>query len=611
MNDKETTSKFKDECDLVAFRAGRVHQWLEPLLQESAAAEHAYSFKGRTKTPEDIRYKVLGRRNHGKANFAASDVSDASGFRIVKLFNAEVPEALDQLLALLKTTLSPGPLKGRLKGSGVREIEFHTSRRRDDPLSIYPDVQAVVAKHGFTLKDGGKSSSYSSVHVLLDCEVGDAPNHDVGCSEIQLRSVFEEAWGEISHRLKYAPAKTARASSAQSKIPDGPLSDLLLNLDALKSITDGCAQYADLINRQLGHLTTGHAVREPQPLDPAEASAAQFAAFSPEVREAVQHAYNLRTYAVRCRPEEQAEAFRSAADAFHKAMDLFPGPTTDDQRELSYRLREELAFCYMFSGNKELRNQAEKIYRELLTAWPGRVSVLLRLGQIRRDADDYAEAIKLMEEGLSLADANPDPDPEVRRRISWLLRRDLAYIYWRIVDIGAAESGAALALMQRATDLSRMALEYAKSDSQHLNTRVNLLYYMADLNKRVSADQRQVLAAHAPEILAYVRPKVDLDQWRSEMLDSVARAEIEFGEFDRGVAAARVVAKRLSARIAEILEERHCSRAVAFDLLSRDERDMYLYAQDLLAADAPPGTRGIDLRAITNGGETGVATSGP
>jgi ppGpp synthetase/RelA/SpoT-type nucleotidyltranferase len=586
MNGNETKSNLKDECDLVAYRAGRVHQWLEPLLRGSAAAEHAYSFKGRTKTSDDIRYKVLARLNRGQEKFVAGNVTDASGFRIVKLFNAEVPEALDQLLALLKTTLGPGPLKGRLRGSGVREIEFHTSRRRDDPLSIYSDVQTVVAKHGFTLTDGGKSSSYSSVHVLLDCEVGVAPNHDVGCSEIQLRSVFEEAWGEISHRLKYAPAKIAHALSAQAEIPDGPLSDLLLNLDALKSITDGCAQYADLINRQMAHLASGQAEREPQPLDHAEASAAQFASFSPAVREAVQRAYNLRTSAARSRPEEQPQAFQKAAEAFHEAIEIFPEPTTENEREPGYRLREELAFCYMFSGNKELRNQAEKIYRELLIAWPGRVSVLLRLGQIRRDADDYAEASKLMEEGLSLADARPDPDPEVQRRISWLLRRDLAYIYWRITDIGASESDA-LALMQSATDLSKAALDYAKSDSQQLNTRLNLLYYMADLNKRVAADAREVLAAQATELLAYVRPKVDLDQWRSESLDSLARAEVEFGGFDRGVVAARVVAKRFGARIAEIVEERRCSRAVAFDSLTRDERDMFLYAQDLLAKDAP------------------------
>ncbi len=261
----------KTECEFAVYRAGVVHSWLDPILRRSLAAERAYAFKGRTKTADDIFNKVQGRRNHEdlaqrQPKYRPSDVTDASGFRIVKLFNAEVPQALNDLLSLLKTSLPGGKVDGRLKGgglNGVREIEFHTSRRQDDPLSIYEQVKAVVEMHGLVLRPPSKASSYSSVHVLLACEVG----QDVGAwSEIQLRSVFEEAWSEISHRLKYAPAKLARALNSDPGTEHEALSDLLLHLDALKSLTDGCAQYADLINRQLQSLATSSSKTGAQPV---------------------------------------------------------------------------------------------------------------------------------------------------------------------------------------------------------------------------------------------------------------------------------------------------------------------------------------------------------
>lgn len=250
--------EFKDltrECESVAYRAGLVHQWAYPLLLGSAAAQNAYAFKARVKSSQGIRNKVLGHRHHEDPRRRREDyqpwhVTDACGFRIVKLFNAEVPQALNELLSLLRTDLEPGSSMGRLKdGTGVRQIEFHTSRRLNDPLSIYSEVKKVVQNHGFHLSESKTGSSYSSVHVVVECEVGEENPPIAGCCEIQLRSVFEEAWGEISHRLRYAPVKAARATTPDPVAQPDPDVDFWLHLDALKSLTDGCAQYADLINR--------------------------------------------------------------------------------------------------------------------------------------------------------------------------------------------------------------------------------------------------------------------------------------------------------------------------------------------------------------------------
>jgi ppGpp synthetase/RelA/SpoT-type nucleotidyltranferase len=591
----EGDDDLKERCQSAAYRADCVHEWLAPLLKESAAARRAYAFKGRVKSADDIFKKVLGRRNHEdpkkkKPNCQPIDVTDASGFRIVKLFNAEVPQSLDELLSLLKLKLKENvdlALHGG-KLTRVAEIEFHTSRRIDDPLSIFKDVQAVVEKHGFALKQSaqdaagqGTASSYSSVHVLVQCEV---KGNIISNSEIQLRSVFEEAWSEISHRLKYAPIKVARATGPIATSDSDQLSTTWLHLDALKSLTDGCAQYADLINRQIQISSDTRADRSKAlPLDPADRSAQMFAHYGAAMHDAVKRAYEQRSRAVELKEVgPRSAAFRAAAEFFQAAMTIFKADRTEEDQRLFDVLREEFAFCCMFSDNEELRSRSEKTYRELLTRRPERVSVLLRLGQLRRDAGDFVEAIKLMDDGLKAAKSSPDPDPEVHRKVSWLLRRDMAYILWRLVDFEPSRADA-IALLRRAIALSQEALEYIKTDDQFINSRQNYLHYVVDLWKRSPDDQRNPLAEIGAKLLDELRPKVDLENWTVESLDTVARGETAFGDPTRAVAAAKVVVQKLGKRIADIMRERDCSEGAAFDLMSGDERTMYLHAQLLLA----------------------------
>ena len=274
------------------------------------------------------------------------------------------------------------------------------------------------------------------MHVLLECEIKEGDKTIASTSEIQLRSVFEEAWGEISHRLKYSPIKIARAGSTNPLSDDEQLSTSWLHLDALKSLTDGCAQYADLINRQIQAITAGRAECSPMPLDPADRSAQLFGHLGHKVHQAAKRAYRQRSNAVDMNePAARAAAFRKAVDLFQAATEFFPEHRDENDERLLDLLREQLAYCGMYSDNEELTSRSEKIYRELTTKRPERASVRLRLGQLRRDAGDLLEAQKLMEEGLEVAASNPNPDQEVQRQANWLLRRDLAYILWRRVDL--------------------------------------------------------------------------------------------------------------------------------------------------------------------------------
>ena len=190
-----------------------------------------------------------------------------------------------------------------------------------------------------------------------------------------------------------------------------------------------------------------------------------------------------------------------------------------------------------------------------------------------------------MERGLAAAGRSPDPEPEMQQQANWLLRRDLAYICWRIVNLGLETADTdALSLLRRSIELSEEALQYANSEERKLLVRKNMLYYLVDLREKLPSEDRQEAESKGRALLAEIQPKVDLEAWDVDELDTIARAESAFGDRARAKGAAKVVSQRLAERIAEIREKRGCSRAQAFEALSRDERDMYLYAQDLLAS---------------------------
>ena len=287
-------------------------------------------------------------------------------------------------------------------------------------------------------------------------------------------------------------------------------------------------------------------------------------------------------FASEFRGPDRAAAFRRAAEAFASCLDKFGiTKSEEDGRSLNI-LREELAFCYIFTENSELRSKAEDIYRDLLIIKPDSISVLLRLGQLCRDAGSYSEAKTLMEDALAVAARQPEPDAFELPQANWLLRRDLAYIYWRISEL-KAEEGEALSLLQRAVELSYEALKFARPETnQRLFVQQNLLYYLVDLWSKSPENAREEVSNKGKQLLHELRNMIN-QEWSIEDYDTIARAESVFGDDDRAKGAARLVIYSINLRIDAIRKERKCSYADAFEVLSRDEKRMFLFATGVLS----------------------------
>lgn len=583
MSDGESEELVSD-CKQVALDAETVHKWLKPLLQDSAATRGAYAVKDRLKPWYEIRQKVLAKRHDSdptrrKASYSPDDITDASGFRIVSLFNSDIPGVLDKLLQLIESPLTSDA--GRFKDPAIKEIIFYSSRRQGDPMSIKPQVVDVVRSHGLESvfsEPPGSASSYSSVHVIVESEAGSSPdNSSSAFSEIQLRSVFEEAWSEINHRLLYAPAKRARAETDGASPAASENQSAYLHLDVLKSFTDGCAQYADLIRQLFPDPQPSPANRSPSSLDETERSIALFKRRPPQERKLAEKAFRLRDAAEGLKDGNRHAAFEKAAIAFQEAVNkLFEDK--DPPTDLYWVLQEERAYSLMFAGNEELRSQSEKIYREILAAYPQRVSALLRLGQIRRDADDYREAENLLTEALRRAEDSPEAAKSLP-----IIQRDLAYVYWRQVDLNPflEEAGK---LLKKAIQLTEKAYQGTNKASFKLAVCNNLLYYLLLYLPEAPDGEKDERTEQARTLLQTLRQQEDIENWTTLRLDTMMRAEYTLGDKMIARKLAEEILKRLNKAIetSPSIASNRVSRMDRLKILSRDELDVYLTAQDIV-----------------------------
>lgn len=75
------------------------------------------------------------------------------------------------------------------------------------------DPEAVAFFANFDLDISEKSTSYTSVHYLV------RPREDSPmCCEIQVRTLFEEIWGEVDHQINYPKPTDSVACREQIKV---------------------------------------------------------------------------------------------------------------------------------------------------------------------------------------------------------------------------------------------------------------------------------------------------------------------------------------------------------------------------------------------------------
>ncbi len=154
-----------------------------------------HSIKCRLKDPEHLRDKIVRKATEGitiSSDNLFQEITDLIGVRILHLYQEQFPKIHSEIQNKVSC------------GDWVLA----------EPPKAYtwdPEAQIFFRKLGFNPEV--KESYYTSIHYLVK------PNStSTMCCEIQVRTLFEEIWGEIDHAINYPHPTDSVACKEQIKV---------------------------------------------------------------------------------------------------------------------------------------------------------------------------------------------------------------------------------------------------------------------------------------------------------------------------------------------------------------------------------------------------------
>jgi len=141
-----------------------------------------HSIKSRFKDPEHLRGKLVRKEKEGRTidnNNLFQEINDLIGVRVLHLYHDQFPCIHKEILRK------------------VRDLGDWAFVEDPKAYTWDPESQHYYEELGILTEL--KDSYYTSVHYLVK------PNNNKNpiCCEIQVRTLFEEIWGEIDHTINY------------------------------------------------------------------------------------------------------------------------------------------------------------------------------------------------------------------------------------------------------------------------------------------------------------------------------------------------------------------------------------------------------------------------
>jgi len=154
-----------------------------------------YTVKSRLKDPDHLLDKIKrkgGRGTEITPNNIFNEITDLAGVRILHLYQDQFPIIHQHIMRNIE--------------SG--EWFFH-----EQPVVYSWDPEATEFFKTLGLRTDIKDSYYTSIHYVVK------PREDsnIFC-EIQVRTLFEEIWGEIDHSINYPHPTSSQACREQLRV---------------------------------------------------------------------------------------------------------------------------------------------------------------------------------------------------------------------------------------------------------------------------------------------------------------------------------------------------------------------------------------------------------
>lgn len=378
--------------------AGALADRVNSTLRHSQLFSTTYAIRSRVKSGKRLSDKINQRRTDGDTSYSLKSVTDIIGVRLINLYRQDVPATVDTLLALVFADLPVDP--NSFRTSKLCELISYTSNSIADSDPVNVEIRRIFkekyAKRTSVKFEQRERERYSSVHMVVKQEYLFEDREFVVPIEIQVRSAFEDVWGEIDHKLLLEMGRYGEP------VDEGQRTIVAQHMSVLKKIMDSAADYADVIRRTI--------VQSPEPpalikrsLDGAD--------YVSELCTRLDIPWTLREQLIQILSEKAqldrrlTEGIPAASEAKYIELaqslaEISPdleavvdGDISGDFHHLIYLAKMEEALCRLLSNQEDQLQLSLAIYRDITKRFPEYPTGWFRMGQALQRKSDVSEDI--------------------------------------------------------------------------------------------------------------------------------------------------------------------------------------------------------------------------
>lgn len=211
---KKKLESLKKDASLALSGAEYVREKLISLsgIGSRTLFDKAYAIKFRVKSLDSLVNKVIDKHKE-KPHYCCSDATDLVGMRLLVLYASELPTMCKHVVNFIRFCQNPdiGLMKGTSLDDAILEVKVFKS---DQNQRVYDSVYKYFYNLPFNRNGNsidkvtsetytGDEKSYSSIHIVCSCLSYASGSAKIVPLEIQIRTIFEDTWGEIDHELEY------------------------------------------------------------------------------------------------------------------------------------------------------------------------------------------------------------------------------------------------------------------------------------------------------------------------------------------------------------------------------------------------------------------------
>ncbi|WP_201629304.1 RelA/SpoT domain-containing protein [Psychrobacter maritimus] len=532
-----------DESIKVEFIHGKAvdtHQKIVNYLNGHDISKVCYAHKSRVKSEDGLLEKVI-RKKKEKEEYCLEDITDVIGVRFVVLYKKDIVTTIRQIIKILKDS---GNSKNPFMECDIAEAIYYIGDVSSS--NITSDVEECFQNIDINCEIKDIKEGYSSVHIVCHLKAISSKLIPSGLRipvEIQVRTVFEDAWGEIDHRHRYGLRDINDSTSHPT---------LSQHLSTLKKFVDACVDYADIIVEEsrieLNPKNSAKILDNPKDI----VDSSNFFEEDVEIDEVEKYILltGCREKAILSGKHNELVTCAQSFLDLRKSHMLNKSLETFDNFSFYCCINE--ALCQLSINKEASLLLARNLYLELHELDKENCLVAMRLGQALGRIGDIEKGIRFLKKSFSLAQNNNSKFPVKKVDIDYVLSKSpkiIGYYIWLKIESLREEvdSDAIVTMYLEAYEYTMKGLEYFdKSSSDFVDYTNNLLFYLTRLYDITRSNKYKELLSK--ELRALEASFNDLNGADAKTLDTLLRAYIALEDKTNFLSCAQILRGKIRSR---------------------------------------------------------------